>query len=46
MNTGNNYAFPIVSTASNEEIKANYWKCLYTSADKNASVLGDFAKSC
>ena len=34
MNTGNNYAFPIVSTASNEEIKANYWKCLYTSADK------------
>ncbi len=34
MNTDNDYAFPIVSTASNEEIKANYWKCLYTSADK------------
>ena len=40
MNTGNNYAFPIVSTASNEEIKANYWKCLYTSADKKCFSTG------
>ncbi|HAZ75290.1 MULTISPECIES: hypothetical protein [Enterobacteriaceae] len=34
MNTESNYPFPIASSASNEDIEANYWKCLYTSTDK------------
>jgi hypothetical protein len=34
MNTENNYAFPIISNHIDEDAKANYWKCQYTSADK------------
>lgn len=33
MNTESNYAFPIASTISKENIEANYWKCLYTSTE-------------
>ncbi|WP_394515875.1 hypothetical protein E7738_17420 [Pantoea sp. SGAir0430] len=34
MNIEHDYIFPTVSTLSLENIEADYWKCLYTSAEK------------
>ena len=34
MDIDNDYAFPLTSVLSNDEVEANYWKCLYTSSDE------------
>jgi hypothetical protein len=41
MNIEDNYSFPVTSTTTSDDIEKNYWKCLYTSTEKNVSVLGD-----
>lgn len=40
MKTEHNYAFPVATATSNENIEANYWKCLYTSTDKKIRQYG------
>lgn len=45
MNVDNDYPFPITSATTREDVEKNYWKCLYTSTEKNVSVLGDPAET-